>query len=611
MLSRTMSGHLLHFEPGDGSGALSRLLVEKSLHGVFQPIISMGDGSCYAHEALIRGPGNLPLHSPDVLLAAARRENLLIEFEIACIRQQISQWVEAGAPGRLFLNLSASTLVQVFERFDAAQIAAAIAELGLRPSLLVLEITEHEHVADVARLRDSVQKLHAAGLALALDDFGDGRSSLRLWSELAPDIVKIDKYFTRELSKHGKKVQTLRALLQIADTFGTTLVAEGIETGEDLRLVRDLGISLGQGYLLGRPSAEPLRELSAEPAQIIRDRRIAVMPQQRTASSPARLRELNVVDVEPIVPDTTNDRVAALFHANPHWHAIAIVEGATPIGLVNRQTFMDRYSKQFFKELYGRKPCVAFANMTPRLVERDQSLAELTAILTSQDQRYLSEGFIVTERGRYVGLGTSEQLVRNVTESRIEAARHANPLTFLPGNIPISEHIGRLLASGADFVACYADLSDFKPFNDLYGYWQGDEAIKLAASVITRHCDSAADFVGHVGGDDFVVLFQSADWQQRCERMVADFAERVPGLYDDAARAARGIRVEDRHGVERFFAFTALYVGAVRASDAAFTSAEQVAGAAARAKQTAKRSGRSIVLRPPQAGDSTFAALNA
>ena len=116
----------------------------------------------------------------------------------------------------------------------------------------MLEITEHEHVVDVARLRDSVQKLHAAGLALALDDFGDGRSSLRLWSELAPDIVKIDKYFTRDLSKHGKKVQTLRALLQIADIFGTTLVAEGIETGEDLRLVRDLGISLAQGYLLGR-----------------------------------------------------------------------------------------------------------------------------------------------------------------------------------------------------------------------------------------------------------------------------------------------------------------------------------------------------------------------
>ncbi|HKX44591.1 MAG TPA: EAL domain-containing protein [Burkholderiaceae bacterium] len=605
-----MSRSLLHFEPGDGSGPLSRLLVDESLRGVFQPIVSMGDGSIYAHEALIRGPANLPLHSPDLLLAAARRENLLIEFEIACVRQQLSQWAEAGAPGRLFLNLSASTLVQVFERFDAAQIAEALADLGLRPGLLVVEITEHEHVTDVARLRDSVQKLHAAGLALALDDFGDGRSSLRLWSELAPDIVKIDKYFTRELSRHGKKVQTLRALLQIADTFGTTLVAEGIETGEDLRLVRDLGISLAQGYLLGRPNAAPLRELAAEPARIIRDRRIAVMPQQRTASSPARLRELHVVDVEPITRETSNDRVAALFHANPQWHAIAIVDGATPVGLVNRQTFMDRYSKQFFKELYGRKPCVAFANMTPRLVERDQSLAELTAILTSQDQRYLSEGFIVTERGRYVGLGTSEQLVRNVTESRIEAARHANPLTFLPGNIPISEHIGRLLASGADFVACYTDLSDFKPFNDLYGYWQGDEVIKLAATVIVRHCDAAADFVGHVGGDDFVVLFQSADWRQRCDRMVAEFAERVPSLYDEAARAARGISAEDRHGIERFFPFTALYVGAVRAGDAPFVSAEQVAGAAARAKQAAKRGGLSVVLRPPQAGDSMFAALS-
>jgi diguanylate cyclase (GGDEF)-like protein len=77
-------------------------------------------------------------------------------------------------------------------------------------------------------------------------------------------------------------------------------------------------------------------------------------------------------------------------------------------------------------------------------------------------------------------------------------------------------------------VACYFDLNQFKPFNDLYGYWRGDEMILLAAQAITRHADARRDFVGHVGGDDFVVLFQSDDWETRSRQILADFNPRPP-----------------------------------------------------------------------------------
>ena len=107
-----------------------------------------------------------------------------------------------------------------------------------------------------------------------------------------------------------------------------------------------------------------------------------------------------------------------------------------------------------------------------------------------------------------------------MTKTRIEAARHANPLTFLPGNIPISRHIQRLLESGTDFVACYAHLNNFKPFNDHYGYWRGDQMIRLVARLATTHCDARRDFVGHVGGDDFMLIFQSSNWLQRCKNIV-------------------------------------------------------------------------------------------
>ena len=332
--------------------------------------------------------------------------------------------------------------------------------------MLVIEITEHEHVTDIQALGEVVQQVHAAGVMLALDDFGDGRSSLRLWSELQPDIVKIDKYFTADLSRQAKKLQTLRALMQIAEVFGTSLVAEGIESADDLRVVRDLGISLGQGYFLGRPMAQPREHIETQAAQVLSNPRVAVMPAMRTASVSGRLAEVKTICAPTVTSQTPHDDLARLFEVHPGLHAAAIVDEGVPVGLIDRRQFMERYAKRYFKELYGTKTCVTFANLSPRLIERDHDIEELVGILTSQDQRYLTEGYIVTDNGRYVGLGTGDQLVRMVTESRIEAARHANPLTFLPGNIPITEHIERLLASGGEFVACYGDLNNFKPFND-------------------------------------------------------------------------------------------------------------------------------------------------
>jgi len=265
-----------------------------------------------------------------------------------------------------------------------------------------------------------------------------------------------------------------------------------------------------------------------------------------------------------------------------------VVDSGRPSALLVRQSFLNQYSKQYFKELYGRKPCSLFANTSPLMLDKHTGLEALTEVLTSADQRYLTDGFIVTEGGRYLGLGTGEQLVRVVTEVRMEAARHANPLTFLPGNIPISEHISRLLASGVDFVACYADLNDFKPFNDHYGYWRGDEMIRLLARTVVARADARRDFVGHVGGDDFVVLFQSGDWLERCEEIISVFNERASTLFDAEALRRGGIDAEDRHGVMRFFKFTTLSIGVVRVRAGQFTKPEDVASAAASAKHHAK-----------------------
>lgn len=584
--------------PIHAHGPLEKVLVQGGLYPVYQPIISLTDGSIHAHEALIRGPRGTPLHTPDALLRAAAQEGLGFEFEYACLVAAMRTWGQMSVPGRLFVNVSAAALMQLVLLRGPDTLLELIAGMGILPRMLVLEITEHERVEDMDALADMVAQIHMSGVSLALDDFGDGRSSLRLWSQLKPEVVKIDKYFTRNISQHGDKLKTIQALLQIADIFGTALVAEGVETKEDLRVLRDLGIAYGQGYFLGHPDPKPVQYLGVEARRVLGERQIVVFPELSRAMPNGQLRNLTLVHAPTVTFETSNDEVAACFAQWPTLHAVAVLEDGQPVALINRAQFMNEYSKLYYREVWGRKSCVMHANFQPRRIERDHSVDELVGILTSQDQRYLADGFIVTDNGRYVGLGTGDQLVRSVTETRIEAARHANPLTFLPGNIPISQHMERLIKKKVRFVACYADLNNFKPFNDYYGYWRGDEMIRLLARLAMEQCDPQRDFLGHVGGDDFMILFQSADWRARTERLVQDFNAQALALFDDAARLAGGIEAEDRHGLPRFFPCTTVSVGAVVIEGSRFSRAEDVANLAALAKHDAKRSGAGLFERP-------------
>ncbi|MGQ0710584.1 MAG: EAL domain-containing protein [Rhodoferax sp.] len=568
--------------------SVREVLARGALSAVFQPIVSLGDAVVHAHEGLIRGPALTRFHSPEVLLQAAAAENCLHVFEVECVKTVLAQWRLQRQPGRLFVNLSASTLVYLLRARGSRALLDFLAECAMAPRNLVLELTEHERVTDMAAFAEVAAQVHATGVALALDDFGDGRSSLRLWSQIKPEVVKIDKYFARDISVHADKLKTLQALQQLAEVFDSTLVAEGIETEADLRVLRDLGLPLGQGYFLGRPQVCPLEQPNAATLALLRDRRVAVMPQSARQHPRGTLRHLAYLAAPGLGRDANNDTVARAFAQAPELHALPVLDGARPVGIINRVRFMNEYTKLYYREVWGRKPCTAHINFSPRVIERSHRIEELVGILTSQDQRYLHDGFIVTENGRYLGVGRGEELVRSVTESRIEAARHANPLTFLPGNIPISQHMQRLLRNGASFVACYADLNHFKPFNDHYGYWRGDEMIRLFARLAEAHCDAQRDFLGHVGGDDFVLLFQSSDWRQRCEQLAQAFAAQAGLLFDESARLRGGIEAEDRYGVQRFFPCTTVSIGAVPVRAGEYHRAEDLANAAALAKGRAK-----------------------
>ncbi|MCX7741806.1 MAG: EAL domain-containing protein [Tepidimonas sp.] len=586
--------------------AVRLLLQQARLSMHWQPIVELATSTIIGHEGLVRTPPGCAWRSPDLLFAAARREGCTLELEHACLRLALAACGQAGI-GRLFVNLSAEALAALAEE---ALPQPCPRHEGLPLAGVVIELTEHERVHDLAPVQQALARWRAAGATLALDDFGDGRSSLRLWSELRPEWVKIDKYFVRDVQRSSDKLKTIRALQQLADTFGSQLIAEGVEHPDELLVLRDLGLPYAQGYLFGRPQAALADALPDAVQRTLQARHIVVLPQDRHIANRGLTAQSLLIEAPALPQTASHAQVAELFHLHPDLESVALLDDQQrPVGLIARHTLQELSLNQlYFRELYGRRPALIHANTQPLCVEVHTPIEQLTQVLTSPDQRYLREGFILTENGRYRGLGTSEQLVRRVTEARIEAARHANPLTALPGNVPLTMHIERLLDHGEPFIACYADLNHFKAFNDHYGYWRGDEMIRLLAQCLTAACDTRLDFLGHVGGDDFVLLMQSSDWQERIERAILTFNEQAKRLYDEGARAAGGIWAEDRHGVQRFHPLTTLAVGVVRVQPGTYHQAEAVASAAALAKHHAKQSAQGLYLLEPSPAASAAAA---
>ncbi len=569
---------------------LDRIIAEGLLHTVFQPILGFHTRGYLGFEALIRGPAGSPLEFPGALFEAAARYGMTVELERACREQSLRAFAASGLTGKLFLNVSPQCLGDpVLLNGDTLRL---LRSLGLTPGGIVIEITENQKIADFDAARRLLDHYRSLGFETALDDLGEGFSNLRLWTELHPQYIKIDRHFIDGIGENALKFQLVRSIHAMAEACSVHVIAEGIEREEDFATLRDLGISYGQGYFIARPQAAPQAAPAAPVVQALDRGRISVFPGMPRQHAQATARTV-LRPVEPVAPELPNDAVYQRFESRPDEHAVPVVKDGLPVGLINRYCLIDRFARPYRRELYGRRACSQFMDAAPLIVDHAISVQELGRLLSRSARHHMADGFIVTENGRYIGLGNSHDLMALITEMQIRAARYANPLTQLPGNVPIDEHIDRLLEGGVRFAAAYCDLDRFKPFNDVYGYRCGDDMIRILADTLLRHSDDSLDFVGHIGGDDFLVLFQSADWQARCERVLAHFDAHTRRLYSAEDLARGGIVTEDRRGQRMLHALPALSIGVVPVEPGGYHSHHEIATAAAEAKKQAKREPRS------------------
>jgi diguanylate cyclase (GGDEF)-like protein len=383
-------------------------------------------------------------------------------------------------------------------------------------------------------------------------------------------------------------MQFVRSIQSIAEKSGTRVVAEGIETQAELIAIRDLGVACGQGYHIAKPHQQPGRAVSAEVVKLLNANQ-AQPPRRNTTYEQSATVEKILKTPITITSSMLNNQVDDIFLRDPKLQIIPVVDNGVPIGLINRYHMIDRFARPYQRELYGKKPCKVFMDPHPIIVDKNTSMQDVSHIIVEANPEHLINGIIITDHGQYLGLGTGPDLMREITQMQINAARYANPLTQLPGNVPINEHIDMLLEKHTPFCACYCDLDHFKPFNDVYGYRRGDDIIQMTSEVLKKHCDQQRDFIGHIGGDDFIILFQSEDWEARCQGILHSFAVAIQDFYSNEDRERGGYLSEDRQGKKVFYPLISLSLGVVKSRLNQYYSHHQISIAASEAKKQAKK----------------------
>ena len=394
---------------------------------------------------------------------------------------------------------------------------------------------------------------HGQNYSIALDDFGECGAGIRVLYEQRPDYLKIHRGFVSGITEDGRKRQFVAQVVNMAHTLGITVVAEGVETESELMTCREIGCDLAQGFLICQPTVRPEEILATYPDMAPKGR--------RGPASQHNDRKFISDQMDPLPSlaiDTGMKQVFEFFRRNTRMTFCPVVDGQQrPMGILREKDLKSYTYSEYGRDLMFNK---AFGKSLRDFIAPcplSDINADAETILANFSQNDVPEGILITEDFAYRGFLSTGALLRVINEKNLVLARDQNPLTRLPGNTMIQAYLSDALGNkSCDAVLVYFDFDNFKPFNDVYGFRQGDRAILLFAELMRKHLDTANGFIAHVGGDDFFAAYREEDPRAVEERIRVTqqaFAQDVESFYNARDRERGSIETKDRNGDMRQF----------------------------------------------------------
>ena len=517
----------------------------KVLDIAFQPIINIHTGRIYAVEALLRNYKKVGFDSIFALFDQVYKEHLLYSFDIALREKAIQKFtkIDNFRNIKLFYNLDN----RLFEMpdFSNGNTNQLLKKYDIKKDNICFEISERHEISSDCNMEQVLTHYRDENFCIAIDDFGVGYSGYKLLYDSTPDVIKIDRFFLTDIEKDVKKKLMVRSITHLAIQLGIKVIAEGVETKEELLVCKDIGCHLVQGYLVQKPTLntdEIVKKYHNIVDLIIHDKR-----EENKYKIDTYLDKIKPISIE-----SKMNEVIDYFKKHPDIPTMPVVNlNNEPIGIVQENIIKEFLYSHYGKSLLlndGTKKSKLKNLVTPcGIADINSDIATLIELFSNNPE---SVGIILTNNSKYYGYLSARAIITLMNEENLLFAREQNPLTKLPGNTMIEKYISNIATNQDSYLLCYFDLDNFKAFNDVYGFRNGDRVILLFADILRKHLPQEF-FKAHIGGDDFFVAVQSKGedeyfYIKKILKVITKFTQDAKDFYSQEDKKRGFIVAKDR-----------------------------------------------------------------
>ncbi|WP_457748667.1 EAL domain-containing protein [Sulfurimonas sp.] len=513
----------------------------------FQPIINIHTGKIYGIEALLRNFQDVGFKSIFSLFDTVYNEKLLYSFDLALREKAFKKYTQIKDYKNIKLFYNLDNRLLEMENFSTGNTSKILKKLNIKKENLCFEISERQEISSEFDLEKILQHYKSEDYSIAIDDFGVGYSGYKLFYDSTPNIIKIDRFFLQGLEKNMKKKLMVRNITHLAIQLGIKVIAEGIETKAEYLTCKDIGCHLAQGYLIQKPTKNT-HEILQEYPDIIN-----IIQNDRRHNNKNTLLIKNIDTMKPLQFKTKMTAVIDYFKENKNTPIVPIVNAQNePLGILLESDIKDfLYSPYGISLLLNEKNKSKLEDLLLLCGNADinsntETLIELFANNPG------SPGIIITKNSSYYGFLSAKAIINMMHEENILQARDQNPLTKLPGNTMIEKYIHTVSHSSKSHILCYFDLDNFKAFNDVYGFRNGDRIIQLFADILRKELPSHI-FKAHIGGDDFFIAYEHSEVEsyslhiQAIENILEKFSSSAKEFYTQEDKDKGYIISKNRH----------------------------------------------------------------
>ena len=519
----------------------------------FQPIIYAQSGKLYAVEALLRNVQDIPnITTIDDLFDLVFSNDYLYEFDLLLREKAIKKFANINIPNlKLFYNLDNRIIYN--KNYSSGNTQKILTKYNLSKDKIIFELSEKGTSIEQNALSTMLQRYKQSGYSIAIDDFGIGVSGLKLLYFSEANIIKIDRFFISNIDQDSKKKLFCSSIIDMAHIMGMQVIAEGVETQKEFYTCKDIGADFIQGFLVQKPTKN-INEI----LPIYNDISNLILDDKREDQNKF-IDEQFIDKIEPLPVNSSLYDIILHFKKNTDHNFVPIIdEFRYFLGIIYESDIKKISYSQYGLSLAQNQnfSTTLLKYLKPALsVEMAWGIDKILEMYNLNFQNSL--GIFITNCDKYLGFINLNSLLTMSYKRNIEIATNQSPLTKLPGNNQIEKFIAnsfRNIQINTTHII-YFDFNDFKPFNDIYGFRQGDRAILIFSELLQKRYPKNS-FIAHIGGDDFFVGltdFTFEDVFKLTLDIQNEFKYSAKNLYSNEDKELGYIVSKDRFGTTRNF----------------------------------------------------------